>query len=62
VNGPALARLVGGWFAAFAVSFAVAVVWGAVITVGIAQLWLMACVVPPVVMLLVRRGSRARSA
>ena len=47
-------RLVGAWFAAVAVAFALSIfIGGATMTVGGAQLWLVACLVPPAVMLLV---------
>jgi len=56
MNDHTRARLAGAWFAACAVIFAISVVWGAVVTVAVAQLWVVACVVPPAVMLLVWRG------
>ena len=53
------AQVVGAWFAAVIVMFACAVVGGADITMSTGELWLAACVAPPVVMLLVWRGAPA---
>src|SRR5258705_4513803 len=50
-------RLIGMWFAAVAVVFACSVIAGAPMTTGAAELWLVGCLVPPVVTLLVWRGA-----
>jgi hypothetical protein len=50
------AQLVFSWFAAIVVLFALSVVWGANISVGASELWLLACLAPPAVMLLVWRA------
>jgi hypothetical protein len=50
------AQLIGAWFAAIVVMFALSVVWGAKTTVGASELWLLACLAPPAVMLLVWRA------
>ena len=60
-NNPSRARLVGAWLAAAAVVFACAVVAGAAITVGAGELWLVACLMPPAIMLLVWRNAPALS-
>jgi hypothetical protein len=49
-------QLVFSWFAAIVVLFAVSVVWGADISVGASELWLLACLAPPAVMLLIWRA------
>ena len=49
-------QLVAAWFAIVVVLFAVSVVWGAQTPVGSAGLWLLACLAPPAVMLLVWRA------
>ena len=46
------ARLAGAWLAAV-VMFACSIVAGAVMTTSAGELWLLACLVPPSVMLLV---------
>jgi hypothetical protein len=51
------ARLVGAWCAAVVVIGACSVVLGAPITIGNLGLLLVACVVPPTVLLLVWRGA-----
>ena len=61
-SNPSRVRLVGAWLAAAAVIFACAVVAGAAITVGAGELWLVACLMPPAVMLLVWRDAPALSA
>jgi hypothetical protein len=50
------ARLAGWWTAAVIVTMSCGVVAGGAITMGNAELWLIACVVPPVVMLLLWHG------
>jgi|KBSSwiS6_1023812.scaffolds.fasta_scaffold10282_3 quinol-cytochrome oxidoreductase complex cytochrome b subunit len=49
-------QLVAAWFALVVVLFAVSVVWGAETSVSSAVLWLLACLAPPAVMLLVWRA------
>jgi hypothetical protein len=48
-------QLVAAWFALVVVLFAVSVVWGAQQSVSSAVLWLLVCLAPPAVMLLVWR-------
>ena len=48
-------HLVAAWLAIVVVLFAVSVVWGAEISVGRAELWLLIWLAPPSVMLLVWR-------
>jgi hypothetical protein len=56
------ARLAGAWCAALIVVGALGVVvFGAEVTVSNIELWLVACVVPSVVMLLAWRGAPART-
>jgi hypothetical protein len=50
-------RIAGAWCAAVMVLGAYGVVSGASLTVGNAELWLLTCLVPPAVMLLVWRGA-----
>ena len=50
------ARLASGWLAAVVVMFAGSVVWGAQMTVSSGVLWVVACLAPPAVMLLVWRA------
>jgi hypothetical protein len=50
------ARLAGWWAAAVIVMMSCGVVAGGAITIGNAELWLIACVVPPAVMLLLWHG------
>jgi len=57
LNNISRARLVGTWFAAVAVVFACSVIVGAPMTIGAGELWLVGCLVPPAVMLLVWRGA-----
>jgi hypothetical protein len=57
LNNISRARLLGTWFAAVAVIFAVSVIIGAPMTVGALELWLVGSLVPPAVMLLVWRGA-----
>jgi hypothetical protein len=57
LNNISRARLLGTWFAAVAVIFAVSVIIGAPMTVGALELWLVGCLVPPAVLLLVWRGA-----
>jgi hypothetical protein len=49
-------QLVAAWFAAVVVLFALSVVLGATISVGASELWVLACLGPPAVMLLVWRA------
>jgi hypothetical protein len=49
-------QLVAAWFAAIVVLFALSVVLGATISVGASELWVLACLGPPAVMLLVWRA------
>ena len=51
------ARIAGAWCAALVVIGALAVVSGTTLTVGVAELWTMACLGPPAVMLFVWRGA-----
>ena len=51
------ARIAGAWCAAVVVLGAYGIVSGASLTVSNAELWLLTCVVPPAVMLLVWRGA-----
>jgi hypothetical protein len=53
LNNISRARLVGSWLAAIVVLFAFSVVGGAAMTIGAGELWLVACLMPPAVMLLV---------
>ena len=58
LNNISRARLVGTWFAAVAVVFACSVIIvGAPMTIGAGELWVVGCLVPPAVMLLVWRGA-----
>jgi hypothetical protein len=50
------AQLAGWWAAAVIVMMSCGVVAGGAITVSNAELWLVACVVPPAVMLLLWHG------
>lgn len=52
------AQLIGAWLATVVVAFACSVVGGAVITVSAGELWLVASLVPPAVMLLVGRDAQ----
>jgi hypothetical protein len=49
-------RLAGAWVAAVIVTAACSVSWGIDLTVANGELWLVACLVPPAVMLLVWRA------
>lgn len=49
-------QIIAAWFALVIVLFAVSVLWGAKTSVGSAELWLLACLAPPAVMLLVWRA------
>jgi hypothetical protein len=49
-------KLIAAWFAVIVVSFALTVVWGATLSVSAGALWLLACLGPPAVMLLVWRA------
>ena len=49
-------QLIAAWFAIVVVLFAVSVVLGAKTSVGSAELWLLACLAPPAVLLLVWRA------
>ena len=55
------ARVAGAWCLAVMAIGALAVVAGAAITLGNAELLLVACVVPPAVMLLMWRGAPPRT-
>jgi hypothetical protein len=55
------ARLAGAWCVAVMAIGALGVVAGAAITVSAAELLLVACVVPPAVMLLMWRGAPPRT-
>lgn len=62
LNNISRTRLVGAWFAAIVVLFACSVVLGgAEMTINAGQLWLVASLVPPAVMLLVWPGAPAAS-
>ena len=50
------AQLIAAWFALVVVLFAVSIVWGATTSVSAGALWLLACLAPPAVMLLVWRA------
>ena len=50
-------RLAGTWIAATIVMGACSVLWGIALTINNGELWLVACLMPPVVMLLVWRGA-----
>ena len=49
-------QVVAAWFGVVVVLFALSVVWGANTSVGSVELWLLACLAPPAVMLLVWRA------
>jgi len=49
-------QLVAAWFAAIVVLFALSIALGANISVGATELWVLACLAPPAVMLLVWRA------
>ena len=49
-------QLIAAWFAVVVVLFAVSVVFGARTSVSAGVLWLLACLAPPAVMLLVWRA------
>ena len=49
-------QVVAAWIGVVAVLFALSVLLGAKTSVGSAELWLVACLAPPVVMLLVWRA------
>ena len=51
------ARVAGMWVAAVIVMAAFSVTWGMALTVNSGAVWLVACLVPPAVMLLVWRGA-----
>jgi hypothetical protein len=51
------ARLVGAWFAAVVVIGALGVVVGAPLTISNGELFVLTCLLPPSVMLLVWRGA-----
>ena len=50
------AQLMAAWFAVVVVLFALSAVWGAKISVSTGVLWLLVCVAPPAVLLLVWRA------
>ena len=50
-------RLAGAWCAGIVVLGVIGIIGGANITAGNGELWLVACLVPPAVMLLVWRGA-----
>ena len=62
LNNISRATLVGTWFAAVAGAFAVSVVAGAPLTIGAAELWVVASLIPPAVLLLVWRDAPALTA
>jgi hypothetical protein len=49
-------QLAAAWVGVVIVLFAISVVWGATTSVGSAGLWLLACLAPPAVMLVVWRA------
>jgi hypothetical protein len=49
-------KLIAAWFAVIVVLFALTVVWGAVPTVSAGAFWLLVCLGPPAVLLLVWRA------
>jgi len=49
-------QLITAWLAVIVVLFALTVVWGAVPSVGAGAFWLLACLGPPAVLLLVWRA------
>jgi hypothetical protein len=49
-------QLAAAWVGVVVVLFALSVIWGARTSVGIAEFWLLACLAPPAVMLLVWRA------
>ena len=49
-------QLIAAWFGVVVVLFALSVVWGAETSVSAGILWLLACLAPPAVMLLVWRA------
>jgi hypothetical protein len=49
-------RIVAAWCGVVVALFAVSVFWGATTSVASAELWLLACLAPPAVMLLVWRA------
>ena len=53
LNTMSRARLVGVWVATVVVIFACCVVEGAAMTTNAGELWVVACLVPPAVILLV---------
>lgn len=57
LNNISCARLLSAWFAVVTVAFACRVVLGAPMTLGATELWLVVCLVPPVVMRLVWRDA-----
>lgn len=52
-------KLAASWFATIVVLFAISVVLGADLSIGATELWLVACLVPAVVMLFVWRAPKA---
>jgi hypothetical protein len=49
-------QLIAAWFAVIVVLFALTVIWGAVPSVSAGAFWLLACLSPPAVLLLVWRA------
>ena len=49
-------QLVAAWVGIVVALFAVSLIWGAKTSVGSAELWLLACLAPPAVMLMVWRA------
>ena len=49
-------QLIAAWFALVLVLFALSVVWGSETSVSAGALWLLACLAPPAVMLMVWRA------
>jgi hypothetical protein len=55
------ARVAGAWCAALLVIGALSVVAGAPVSISNVELWLVACLVPPSVMMLMWRGAPPRT-
>ena len=55
------ARLAGAWCAALIVIGAFSVAAGAPVTISAIELWLVTCLVPPMVMLIAWRGAPPRT-
>jgi hypothetical protein len=50
------AQLIAAWFAVVVMLFALSAVWGSKISASVGVLWLLVCLAPPVVLLLVWRA------